>query len=56
MVDGADLERLCGATHRGFESLPLSHNIIYFPKAIIYQLSIFFAEVLQVTLHKLDKR
>ena len=24
MVEGADLERLCGATHRGFESLPLS--------------------------------
>ena len=25
MVEGADLERLCGVTHRGFESLPLSH-------------------------------
>ena len=25
VVEGADLERLCGATHRGFESLPLSH-------------------------------
>jgi len=24
VVEGADLERLCGATHRGFESLPLS--------------------------------
>ena len=26
VVEGADLERLCGVTHRGFESLPLSHN------------------------------
>ncbi len=26
VVEGADLERLCGATHRGFESLPLSHT------------------------------
>lgn len=25
VVEGADLERLCGVTHRGFESLPLSH-------------------------------
>ena len=28
VVEGADLERLCGVTHRGFESLPLSHTII----------------------------
>ena len=27
VVEGADLERLCGVTHRGFESLPLSHEI-----------------------------
>ena len=26
VVEGADLERLCGVTHRGFESLPLSHR------------------------------
>lgn len=26
VVEGADLERLCGATHREFESLPLSHT------------------------------
>ncbi len=26
VVEGADLERLCGGTHRGFESLPLSHE------------------------------
>ena len=29
MVEGADLERLCGVTHRGFESLPLSHTYNY---------------------------
>ncbi len=29
MVEGADLERLCGVTHRGFESLPLSHIYYY---------------------------
>jgi len=28
VVEGADLERLCGVTHRGFESLPLSHKIL----------------------------
>jgi len=26
VVEGADLERLCGVTHRGFESLPLSQE------------------------------
>ena len=26
VVEGADLERLCGVTHREFESLPLSHT------------------------------
>ena len=25
VVEGADLERLCGVTHREFESLPVSH-------------------------------
>ena len=30
MVEGADLERLCGVTHRGFESLPLSHTNTYY--------------------------
>ncbi len=28
VVEGADLERLCGVTHRGFESLPLSHTYL----------------------------
>ena len=30
VVEGADLERLCGVTHRGFESLPLSHIFIHY--------------------------
>ena len=33
VVEGADLERLCGVTHRGFESLPLSHIFIHRFKA-----------------------
>ena len=29
MVEGARLELVYGATHRGFESLPLCHKILY---------------------------
>ncbi len=41
-VEGADLERLCGATHRGFESLPLSQ----FPLFLMYH---FYTKTLKIT-------